>query len=158
MEDGLFVGQFDLPLLDSAREDFERIIRNALGMYFWKITWEGRDFDIETRCLEHVNRTWDGGILKGIAHIRGCLVYQSGFSTYDYFKYIEEKFPGSLSAHVDKTMYSVWFCTDSMYKGYRCRKWMPFEGKNHYMYAQEVNLMKGDIHSYIVNVLAAKGR
>lgn len=156
MEDGLFVGKFDLPLMDSAREDFERIVKDALGMYFWKMTWNENNFDIETRCLEHVNRTRDGGILKGIKHIRGYLLHQ--FSTYDYFKFIEEKFPGPLSAHVDKMMYSVCFCTDGLYKGYKCRKWGPYVGKNSYMYAQEVNLMKEEIHSYIVNVLAAKGR
>ena len=60
---------------------------------------------------------------------------------------------------LDKSSYSFNFSTDGKYRPYRCKTWYKLEGKNHYVYNDDLNneVLHQEVYSYLCNLVAQKG-
>ena len=62
--------------------------------------------------------------------------------------------------HSDFICYDISFWTDSSYRLYRHKNWVKLEGKNHFIYNDDIYSQEfiNDIESYLINLIAMKGK
>lgn len=164
---GQFVPQFTIDFLSGDVEQLEKIVKIALENKAVKIDSIER---VNTRASVYLNfnvsglNYWyrereRGTTTKPITTISVRFMREAGFSTYELLKELESQGKKDIE-HADFIGYSATFWTDSSYRLYRHKKWVKLEGKNHYIYNDDIYSQEfiDDIGSYLINLIAMKGK
>lgn len=163
---GHFVGQYNVDFLDGDIEQLEKIVKTSLenkgirtdsiervtagaGVYIY-FNVSGLDYEYRDR---------HGTVTESIKVITAYFNREAGFSTYELMKDLESQGKKDLE-HTDSICYDVTFWTDSRYRLYRHKTWFKLEGKNHYIYNDDIYSQEfiDDIGSYLINLMAMKGK
>ncbi len=161
-----FVPQFTIDFLSGDIEQLEKIIKTALENKAIRIdsiehvnTGAGVYLNFNISGLNYWYRDKRGTVTKPITTISAHFSREAGFSTYKLLKELESQGKKDIE-HADFIVYSVSFWTDSSYRLYRHKNWIKLEGENHYIYNDDIYSQEftGDIGSYLINLIAMKGK
>lgn len=161
---GHFVGQYNVDFLDGDIAQLEKIVKTTLenkGIRTDSVervtTENGMFLDFNVSGLDYEHRDRHGTVTKPITTISAHFRREAGFSTYELMKELESQGKKDLE-HADSRFYDVTFWTDSRYRLYRHKTWYQLEGKNHYIYNDDIYSQEftGDIESYLINLIAMK--
>lgn len=163
---GRFVPQYAVGFLSGDIEQIEKIVKIALENKAVKVdsiervnAGAGVYLYFNVSGLDYEHRDRHGTVTEPIKVITAYFNREAGFSTYELLKELESQGKKDLE-HADFIGYSVSFWTDSRYRLYRHRTWTKLEGKNHYIYNDDIYSQEfmDDIGSYLINLIAMKGK
>lgn len=163
---GHFVPQYTIDFLSGDIEQIEKIVKTALENKAVEVdsiervnSESGVYLYFNVSGLNYVNRDRRGTMIKPVTVITAYFRRATGFSTYELLKELESQGKKDIE-HADFIGYDLFFRTDSSYRLYRHKKWIKLEGKNHYIYNDDIysQEFKADIESYLMNLTAMKGK
>lgn len=159
MKNGKFVGQAAKEISQEELDLVINMIRDdlkKLSVYVTDVSTEGAyDGFFIKFAVDGLNFTSRDRVHALVSPITTITVYftsQWGFNNSDW-DFVSDKPP------LDKSSYSFNFFTDGRYRPYRRRTWYKLEGKNHYIYNDDLNddVLHQEIYSYLANLAAQKG-
>lgn len=159
MKNGKFVGQTGKEISQEELDLVINMIRDdlkKLSVYVTDVSTEGAydGFFIKFAVdgLNFTSRDQVHALVSPITTITVYFTSQWGFNNSDW-DFVSDKPP------LDKSSYSFNFFTDGRYRPYRRRTWYKLEGKNHYIYNDDLNddVLHQEIYSYLANLAAQKG-
>lgn len=161
---GHFVGQYNVDFLDGDIEQLVKIVKTTLankgirtdsvervtagnGVYLY--------FNISGLDYEYRDR--HGTVTGPIKVIAAYFRREAGFPSYELMKELESQGKKDLE-HADSRFYDVTFWTDARYRLYRHKTWFKLEGKNRYIYNDDIYSQEfiDDIGSYLINLMTMK--
>lgn len=163
---GRFVPQYSIDFLSGDIEQIEKIVKTVLENKAVEVdsiervnSGSGVYLYFNVSGLNYVNRDRRGTTIKPVTVITAYFSREAGFSTYELLKELESQGKKDLK-HADFIGYDLSFWTDSSYRLYRHKKWIKLVGKNHYIYNDDIysQEFKDDIESYLINLIAVKGK
>lgn len=163
---GHCVPQYSIDFLSGDIEQIEKIVKTVLENKAVEVdsiervnSGSGVYLYFNVSGLNYVNRDRRGTTIKPVTVITAYFSREAGFSTYELMKELESQGKKDLK-HADFIGYDLSFWTDSSYRLYRHKKWIKLEGKNHYIYNDDIysQEFKDDIESYLINLIAMKGK
>ena len=163
---GRFVPQYTIDFLSGDIEQIEKIVKTALENKAVKvdsIKHVNSDSSVylyfNVSGLNYEYRDRRGTTTKPIKIITAYFSREAGFSTYELMQELERQGKKDIE-HADFIGYNLSFWTDSSYRLYRHKKWIKLEGKNHYIYNDDIYSQEfiNDIESYLINLIAMKGK
>lgn len=163
---GRFVPQYTIDFLSGDIEQVEKIVKTVLENKAVKVDSIERVNSgasvylyFNVSGLNYVNRDRRGTMIKPVTVITAYFSREAGFSTYELMKELESQGKKDLK-HADFIGYDLSFWTDSSYRLYRHKKWYRLEGKNHYIYNDDIYSQEftDDVESYLINLIAMKGK
>lgn len=164
---GKFVAQYPINFLIGDIEQIEKIVKSILdtkGITINRIEEclnSGASVYIAFHVsgLNYAYRDRKGTVTKPITIITAHFRREAGFSSYELLKELENQGKKDID-HADFIGYDITFCTDSSYRLYRHKNWVKLEGKNHYIYNDDIYSQEfiTDIKSYLINLIAMKGK
>lgn len=166
MKNRYFVAQFDVDFNSRDIEHFEKIVIDTLENIGVKVTSIMRNksdsgifLNFYVSGLDYTYRDRQGTMSKPINIITAYFRHLKGFSSYELLQELEQKGLKDLD-HADAHGYSVTFWTDSKYRLYRHKTWYKLEGKNHFIYNDDVydSEFHSEIASYLINLADMKGK
>lgn len=163
---GKFIPQFDIDFLFSDVNHLDNIVTTVLnnkGVRVDKIEHvkTGKTIYINfyvsglNYSYKDIHKTTTKPITVITAHFRR----EAGFSTYELCQELELKGNKDLK-HADFIGYDVTFWTDAYLRKFRHKKWEKLEGKNHYIYNDDIYSQEfiSEVGSYLINLVAYKGK
>ena len=158
--------QYTIDFLSGDIEQLEKIVKTTLENKGIRVDSIERvnsgasvylNFNISGLNYEYRDRR--GTLTKPITVITAHFRHEAGFSTYELLQELESQGKKDIE-HTDFIGYDLSFWTDSRYRKYRHKTWIKLEGKNHYIYNDDIYSQEfiNDIESYLVNLIAMKGK
>ena len=159
MKNGKFVGQTAKEISKEELDLVANMIKDDLKKFSVKVT------DVSTLdsyggvfikfTVEGLNLASGDRARSLVSPITAITVYftsQWGYNDGDW-DFVSDMPP------LDKSSYSFNFFTDGKYRPYRCKTWYKLEGKNHYVYNDDLNdeVLHQEIYNYLANLAAQKG-
>lgn len=163
---GKFVAQYPINFLSGDIEQIEKIVKTSLENKGIRVDFIERlrsgssvYINFNVLGLNYTYRDRQGTTTKPITIITAHFRRESGFSSYELLKELESQGKKDID-HADFIGYNVSFWTDSSYRLYRHKNWIRLEGKNHYIYNDDIYSQEfiNDIKSYLINLIAMKGK
>ena len=161
-----FVGQYAMDFPAGDIEQLEKIVRTVLENKGIRTDSVGREtakngvsVNFNVSGLDYGYRDRHGTVTEPIKVITAYFRKEAGFSSYELLKELEKQGKKDLE-HADSICYDVTFWTDSRYRLYRHKTWCKLEGKNHYVYNDDIYSREftDDVGSYLINLMAMKGK
>lgn len=163
---GKFVAQYPINFLSGGIEQIEKIVKTTLENKGVRVDSIERlnigasvYLNFNVSGLNYGYRDKKGTVTKPITIITAHFRREAGFSSYELLKELESQGNKDID-HADFIGYNVSFWTDSSYRLYRHKKWVKLEGKNHYIYNDDIYSQEfiTDIAGYLINLIAMKGK
>lgn len=162
-----FVAQYPINFLSGDIEQIEKIVKSILDTKGIRINHieeclnSGSSVYIAFHVsgLNYEYRDKKGTVTKPITIITAHFRREKGFSSYELLKELESQGKKDID-HADFIGYDITFWTDSSYRLYRHKNWIQLEGKNHFIYNDNIysQEFRTDIESYLINLIAMKGK
>lgn len=159
MKNGKFVGQTAKEISQEELDLVINMIKDDLKKFSVKVTdisikdaYEGFNIKFTVDGLNFASRDRARSLVSPITAITVYFTSQWGYNDGDW-DFVSDMPP------LDKSSYSFNFSTDGKYRMYRRRTWYKLEGKNHYIYNDDLNddVLHQEIYSYLCNLVAQKG-
>lgn len=159
MKNGKFVGQTGKKISQEELDLVINMIKDDLKKFSVKVTdvsikeaYEGFDIKFAVDGLNFTSRDRARSLVSPITIITVDFTSQWGYNDGDW-DFVSDMPP------LDKSSYSFNFSTDGKYRMYRCKTWLKLEGKNHYIYNDDLNddVLHQEIYNYLRNLVAQKG-
>ena len=155
MKNGKFVGQTAKEISQEELDLVINMIKDDLKKFSVKGTEEAYDGLFIKFTVDGLNFASRDRVRSLVSPITAITVYftsQWGYNDGDW-DFVSDMPP------LDKSSYSFNFFTDGRYRPYRRRTWYKLEGKNHYIYNDDLNddVLHQEIYSYLCNLVAQKG-
>ena len=163
---GHFVPQYTIGFLPGDIERIEKIVKTTLENKTVRVdsiervkTRAGVYLNFNVSGLNYGYRDKTGTATTPITVVTAHFKREAGFSTYEVLKELESQGKKDIE-HSDFIGYNLSFWTDSSYRLYRHKEWIKLEGKNHYIYNDDIYSQEfiKDIESYLMNLMAMKGK
>lgn len=163
---GKFVAQYPINFLSGDIEQLEKIVKSILENKGIRVDFIERLYsgssvylNFNVSGLNYGYRDKKGTVTKPITIITAHFRRESGFSSYELLKELESQGKKNID-HADFIGYTISFWTDSSYRLYRHKNWIKLEGKNHFIYNDNIYSQEfiSDIASYLINLIAMKGK
>lgn len=159
MKNGEFIGRTEKKITMEELDTIIEIIKTDLKKLSVYVTdvrieeaYDGLFIKFAVDGLNFTSRDRERSLVSPITTITVYFTSQWGFNESDW-DHVSDNHP------LDKSSYSFNFSTDGKYRPYRCKTWYKLEGKNHYIYNDDLNddILHQEIYSYLCNLVAQKG-
>ena len=159
MKNGKFVGQTAKEIFQEELDLVINMIKDDLKKFSVKVTdvsteeaYHGLFIKFAVDGLNFTSRDRERSLVSPITVITVYFTSQWGYNDGDW-DFVSNMPP------LDKSSYSFNFFTDGKYRPYRCKTWLKLEGKNHYIYNDDLNddVLHQEIYNYLANLVAQKG-
>lgn len=159
MKNGKFIGQTAKEISKKELDLVVNMIKDDLKKFSVKVTdvsteeaYHGLFIKFTVDGLNFASRDRERSLVSPITTITVYFTSQWGYNDGDW-DFVSDMLP------LDKSSYSFNFSTDGKYRMYRCKTWLKLEGKNHYIYNDDLNddVLHQEIYNYLANLVAQKG-
>ena len=159
MKNGKFVGRTAKEISQKELDLVINMIKDDLKKFSVKVTdvsteeaYDGLFIKFTVDGLNFASRDRERSLVSPITAITVYFISQWGYNDDDR-DFVSD------TPSLDKSSYSFNFFTDGKYRPYRCKTWFKLEGKNHYIYNDDLNddVLHQEIYSYLCNLVAQKG-
>ena len=159
MKNGKFIGQTAKEISKKELDLVVNMIKDDLKKFSVKVTdvsteeaYHGLFIKFTVDGLNFASRDHERSLVSPITTITVYFTSQWGYNDGDW-DFVSDRPP------LDKSSYSFNFSTDGKYRPYRCKTWLKLEGKNHYIYNDDLNddVLHQEIYNYLANLAAQKG-
>ena len=159
MKNGKFVGQTAKEISQEELDLVINMIKDDLKKFSVKVTdvsteeaYDGLFIEFTVDGLNFASRDRERSLVSPITVITVYFTSQWGYNDGDW-DFVSD------APSLDKSSYSFNFFTDGKYRPYRYKTWFRLEGKNHYIYNDDLNddVLHQEIYSYLCNLVAQKG-
>ena len=159
MKNGEFIGkaakkisQEELKtIVDMVKADLEKFSVRVTNVKV-KDAYDGLLIDFAVDGLNFISRDRDRSLVSPVTVITLYFISQWGYNESDWVLNKD-------NCKLDKSSYSFYFSTNGKYRMYRCKTWYKLEGKNHFIYNDDLNdeVLHQEVYSYLCNLVAQKG-
>lgn len=158
MKNGEFIGKAAKKISQEELKTIVDMVKADLEKFSVRVTdvkvkdaYDGLFIDFAVDGLNFISRDRDRSLVSPITVITLYFISQWGYneSDWDFNKD---------NCKLDKSSYSFYFSTNGKYRMYRCKTWHFLEGKNHFIYNDDLNdeVLHREVYSYLCNLVAQK--